>query len=96
MIAALGYSYAKCGERERAQNLFTELSELSRTRYVSPFYKALVTAGFGEKERTIEYLESAYQDRFEWLVQLKVDPPFYFLHTEPRFQALLRKLGHLS
>jgi DNA-binding winged helix-turn-helix (wHTH) protein/tetratricopeptide (TPR) repeat protein len=96
VIAALGYSYAKCGERKQAQKLLDELSELATKRYVSPFYLALVYAGFDEKEQTIEYLERAYQDKFEWLVQLKVDPPFYFLHTEPRFQALLRKLGHTS
>ncbi len=71
IIAALGNTYARSGKRDKARKLLADLKELSARRYVSPFYFALVYAGLDDKEQAIECLHKSYEDRFEWLIQLK-------------------------
>ena len=46
-----------------------------------------------DHERVLDYLEKAYQIRDPNMVHIGVDPPFEVLHPEPRFQALLKKVG---
>ncbi len=93
VIAALGHVYARSGKRHEAERLLDELLKLSAQSYISPFYLSLIYVGLAEKDRALEYLEKAYEDRFEWLVQLKVDPPFECLHSDTRFTALLQRLN---
>jgi hypothetical protein len=60
---------------------------------VSPYARALVHVGLGERELAFDQLEKAYEDR-SWLTPpLKVDPALEALRQEPRFEALLRRLG---
>lgn len=92
IVAALGYTYALYGNSEQAAELLDGLKELSRQRYVSPYYLALVYLGLGEKGHALDCLEKSFEDRFEWLVQLKVDPTFEVLHPDQRFKQLLRRL----
>jgi len=54
---------------------------------------ALFYADLGDKDEALDWLERAYDERLGFLIYLKVDPGFYPLHEEPRFQALLEKLG---
>jgi len=63
--------------------------------YVQPSEIARLYLYAGEKERALEWLEKAYQERDTWLVFLKDDPRFEGLHSEPRFQSLLRRLSLL-
>ena len=47
----------------------------------------------GENDRAFELLNNAYQARSFQLVSLKVDPSFDNIHSDPRFQDLLRLVG---
>ncbi|MEK6323141.1 MAG: protein kinase [Acidobacteriota bacterium] len=64
--------------------------------YVQPSEIARLYLYAGEKERALEWLEKAYEARDTWLVFLKDDPRFEGLHSEPRFQSLLRRLSLLT
>ena len=46
-----------------------------------------------DKDKTIEYLNKAYDERSHRLLQLRVDPRWDYLQDDPRFQALVRKVG---
>ncbi|MGH9816243.1 MAG: TPR end-of-group domain-containing protein, partial [Candidatus Acidiferrales bacterium] len=46
----------------------------------------------GDKQRALDWLETAYEQRDSWLTFLKDDLRFLSLHDEPRFQALLRRM----
>lgn len=48
--AHLGYAYARMGGRCRAREVLDQLSERSRTEYVSPYHFALIYTGLGERE----------------------------------------------
>ena len=64
----------------------------SKKQYVSPFYVAIVYAGLGENDKSIDWLEKAYTDHSNAIVFLKVDPQLDALRSNPRFHELQRKL----
>ena len=53
---------------------------------------AAVYYGLGDKERAFEWLEKAYQER-AMPTDLKVKPVWDGLRSDPRFTALLKKMG---
>jgi tetratricopeptide (TPR) repeat protein len=93
IVAALGYTYGRAGRRVEAQQVLDEFQQLSRTRYVSPMVAALVTIGMGEHEQALGLLEQAYTERAQMLSELKAEPAFDPLRTDPRFADLLRRVG---
>ena len=93
LIAALGHAYATAGQRDKAQGSLTELTTLSKASYIDPYYFAMVYAGLEDKDQTFAWLEKAFQDRSTYLIWLKVEPLFYPMHDDPRFQNLLRRIG---
>ena len=72
--------------------MVSELIELSKRRYVSPYAVAVIYTGLGEKDMAFEWLERAYADRTARLSELP-DPPFDDLRSDPRFQDLVRRVG---
>jgi serine/threonine protein kinase/Tfp pilus assembly protein PilF len=91
--ALLGDTYARSGYKDALRAWINESIHQSSHRYISPFSIALLYAILGEKDPTMEWLEKAYQDRSVDLVTVNVDPVFDFLHSDPRFQGLLRRIG---
>jgi len=93
VLATLGYAYGVSGRRSEALKVLNDLRARSKQSYVSPYFIALIYAGLGENNRTLEWLEKAYQERHPYLILLKVQPVFRKLHSDPRFQDLLRRIG---
>jgi len=62
--------------------------------YASPSALAADYAMAGENDKAFEWLEKGYEEREgQSLTLLKVDPAYKNLRSDPRFLALLRKLG---
>jgi TolB-like protein len=93
VIAHLGYAYALAGRRNDAQNLIAQLKEMSKHVYVHPVLMAEVYAGLGQKQETFEWLEKAYQVHGRDLLELKYNPHFTSLRSDPRFTDLVRRVG---
>jgi TolB-like protein/Flp pilus assembly protein TadD/predicted Ser/Thr protein kinase len=93
VIATLGNAYGLAGRRAEAQAIVNELRTRSRQTYVSAFYLALVYAGLGMRDQAMEQLEKAVEERQPYLAGLNVEPPFLGLHDDPRFQAIVRRIG---
>jgi tetratricopeptide (TPR) repeat protein len=89
----LGYAYAKSGERTKAEATITELNQTSSQRYVSPYLTAIIYLGLGDKRRSLDGLEKAYEERDWFLLSLKMNKAFDPLRSEPRFIALLKNLN---
>ncbi|RMF59260.1 MAG: hypothetical protein D6743_16595, partial [Calditrichaeota bacterium] len=92
-IAALSRTYATCGREDEARSLLHSLIVRSGQSYVSPYHIAAIYEGLGEKDRALQWLEKAYNDRDPVMAQLKVDPRLDGLRQSPRFAVLLKKMG---
>lgn len=92
-LAQLGHIYASAGQTAKARRVLAELKQLARRRYVSPYNFAVLHAGLGERGEALRYLETVEQDRSEWFAAVNVDPRLDALHSDPRFQAVVRMVG---
>jgi TolB-like protein/Tfp pilus assembly protein PilF len=93
-LAGLGYANAVTGRRAEAQKLLDQLNQRSKQEYVPAVFRAQIYAGLGEKDQAFEWLEKSYEDRsIANLAEIKVDPQFDPLRSDPRFQDLLRRMN---
>jgi TolB-like protein/Tfp pilus assembly protein PilF len=90
--AYLGHGYAAAGDRVEALKIIAGLKEDSRRLVVAPYDVALVYAGLGEKDQALAWLEKAYQVRSSFLYCLQIDARLDSLHSDPRFQDLVRRM----
>ncbi len=91
-LACLGYCHATSGQHARAKEHLDALTELAGHRYVAPVNLALVYIGLGDKEQAFTWLEKARDDHSQWLSEIRVDPAFDPLRSDPRFADLLRRM----
>ena len=92
-IAELGYAYAVAGRRAEAQGVLNDLTELSKRRFVLPYFFASIHTGLGDKDQAFAYLEKAYDVSHPGLALVNVDPKFDSLRSDPRFPELVRRIG---
>jgi serine/threonine protein kinase/tetratricopeptide (TPR) repeat protein len=92
-LAALGYAQAVSRQSAEAHKILGELMKRSQDTYVQPMWIAAIDLGLGENNQAFDWLEKAYGDRSAWLVDLKVDPFFDPVKSDPRFLNLLRRIG---
>ena len=88
-LGTLAGTYARAGRRTDALRI---LGALPVDRF-EPRDLAAVHAALGDADAAFAWLEKAYDDRTIWVVFLDVDPAFDPLRSDPRFQALLRRVG---
>jgi TolB-like protein/Tfp pilus assembly protein PilF len=92
-LACLGRTYALAGMDEEARKMLDELNGLSERRYVSPINFAYVYTALRDEDEAFEWLEQAYEQRDDGLLDLKMDPFYDPLRDDPRFDDLLRRIG---
>jgi tetratricopeptide (TPR) repeat protein len=94
MMAAKGYLHGEWGKPDEARKILADFEALrSQNRFVTSYGVALVHAGMGNQGEALKWLENALDEKSHWLIWLKLDPRWTSLRTEPRFQALLKKVG---
>ncbi|HUA14062.1 MAG TPA: winged helix-turn-helix domain-containing protein, partial [Verrucomicrobiae bacterium] len=76
-------------ERWGAENTKAE----ARKHYVEIEFVASIVAYTGNKNETMKYLEASYRERDPDLIFIQDEPMFDFLHSDPRYQALVKKMG---
>jgi Tetratricopeptide repeat len=91
--AELLFAYAANGNLAEARRILVSLEDRSRHEYVPAFSLAVAYAGLGDKGRAFAYLRKAYDERCDLVPTLKVNPLFESLHSDPRLQKLLQRIG---
>ena len=91
-LSELGYAYAQSGNKGEAARILNELFGFSKQGSSVSAGIGMVYHGLGDKEKAFEWLEKAYQERAMPL-EVKVDPVWDGLRSDPRFTALLKKIG---
>jgi serine/threonine-protein kinase len=89
----IAITLARSGKTEESQKILNELNERSKIEYVPPAFLAAAYAALGEHDMAFNLLDKAYAGRDVVLVRLKIAPIFDPLRADPRFAALLKKIG---
>jgi len=93
MLAFLGDAYAVAGKPEEARGILEELKARSGKEHVSAYWRARVYASLGDLDKAFELANEAYEGRDEVLILIKIDLCFVSFHSDPRYKALLKKMG---
>jgi len=94
-IASIGYAAALAGDKAKARAVLDELKGLSAQHYIPPFNVAMVYTGLGDQNEALSWLEKACEERDVRVTILKVDPRWDSLRSNPRFIAILKRVGLL-
>ena len=92
-LGYLGHGYGLAGRREDALGVLRKLETTMGRAHPPSEAIARVYIGLGNKQKALEVLERAYEDRDPRILWLKVDPVYDPLRDEPRFQVLLVKMN---
>ena len=68
---------------------------MSRSRHVQSVAFAILHLGLGEVDPSLTWLETACEQREAQITGVKVHPVYDSLRSEPRFQAILHRVGFL-
>jgi TolB-like protein/DNA-binding winged helix-turn-helix (wHTH) protein/Tfp pilus assembly protein PilF len=91
--AYLAYDYGRSGRHAEAQDALEQLQKLDRRQQADPVTTAVAYIGVNNKDQALASLQKAYEEHSSSLTALKVDPIFDPLRSDPRFQALLHRIG---
>jgi TolB-like protein/Flp pilus assembly protein TadD len=91
--AALGLAYGSVGKKGQTEKIVEAFKAAARKRYVPATYFGMLYAGLGDQEQALTWLEKAYDQRADGLTWINVDPMLDPLRKQPRFKALVRKMG---
>ncbi|MBI4468192.1 MAG: winged helix-turn-helix domain-containing protein [Acidobacteria bacterium] len=92
--AQLVFIYAGMGKRADAKRIVSEMREESRRQPLA-LDVARVYCALGERDKAFEWIERAYVER-SWnrlWISLKSSPDWDNLRGDPRFSAVLRRMG---
>jgi serine/threonine-protein kinase len=92
-LAVLGCTYGLSRQPQRAREVLQGLVEVNRHRHVSGYYFSQVYLALGDTASALDWLERAAEEHSPLIVYVKTAPQFDRLRSEPRFQALLRRIG---
>jgi TolB-like protein/Tfp pilus assembly protein PilF len=93
VMGLYAYALARAGRREDARQVLDRLVAESGRRHVRPFDLAFAATGLGDRERALTWLEQVVEERHVGARSLASYPEFDPLRGEPRFQALLARVG---
>ena len=95
-LAGLAYGYAMAGRKEDAQKIIEQLKTSPAGGLIVPYRLAAVYLALGDKDEAIHWLRKDYEERGNWISQLKVDPVMDPLRSDQRFQELMRQLKFIG
>ncbi len=89
----LAVTYAAAGDLPAAEAILNTILSISNRRFGTAGEIAGIYAALGRKDEAFKYLEQAYVERNGGLILLDWDPTLASLKTDPRFAALVRRIG---
>jgi TolB-like protein/DNA-binding winged helix-turn-helix (wHTH) protein len=93
VLASVASVYGLAGRKREAMKLIDELKERSRHHYLPAGVFAEPYLGLGEKDEAMTWLERAYEEHDQGTEDINAYPGWDALRSEPRFQALVRRMN---
>ena len=91
-LARIGYVYAVAGKRNEAIKILEEMKALTSERSSLGTHIAAIYAALGNKDEALAWLNRACDEHEQGVVDLKIDPRYDTLRSDPRFKDLLRRV----
>jgi TolB-like protein/Flp pilus assembly protein TadD len=92
-LAALGHAYAVGGKKQQTEEVLAKLKDIGEHGYVSAFDMSIIYTGAGDREKALQWLQKAFDERSSFLIYSRWEPRLDPLRGDPRFQDLLRRIG---
>lgn len=92
-LAALEEGYRSEGYSAALRAVADLLVERADTTYVRPWLVGTLFTRAGMADAAIPYLEQAFQEHDPNMPYIATDPIFDIMRQEPRFRALVERLG---
>jgi TolB-like protein/class 3 adenylate cyclase/Flp pilus assembly protein TadD len=89
----LAWAYMKAGRPEEVEKLLARTLAQTQGKATSPTIIAGIYSVMGEKDKAVEWLEKAFDQRSGYLPATNADFVYENVHGDPRFQALMARLG---
>jgi TolB-like protein/DNA-binding winged helix-turn-helix (wHTH) protein/Tfp pilus assembly protein PilF len=91
---ALAHAYSAAGKKAEAEKILRDLERKAKRTSASPYMMATIYAGLGDNDKAFDLLEKAYSEKsFDFALGLQSDLLLDRLHSDPRFQIMLRRFG---
>jgi pentatricopeptide repeat protein len=85
--------YLQQGKGKEAERLLEQLLERKKKTFVSSYCIAHIYHSLEDLDKTLEFLEKAYEERDTLMPFINVFLEFGKVRSEPRFKAILEKMG---
>ena len=95
VLSALGHTLGRAGRTEEALRLLEQLREMSKTTWVPSACFGSLYLGMGDHKSALDYFEASADARELAATGFNVHPMYDPIRSEPRFQALLRRINLL-
>jgi TolB-like protein/Flp pilus assembly protein TadD len=93
VVVQVAAAYAMAGEVGEARKLAEEAAENWKPDGITAFWLASVYSSLGDNEKAFEWTEKAYQEHSAMLTYVKIMWTHSRLHGDPRFAALMKRIG---
>ena len=93
VLGHLAYHYGRADRRRDAEATLATLTDIARREYVEGVWLALASLGVGDRQGALDALEASARARdndLAWMLGLRT---FEELRGDPRYEALLRRVG---
>jgi len=91
--SAIASAHAAAGRTSEAETILRRLVERSRSEETAPELLAFIYARLGRFDDAFRHLDEAIALKSRRILFLKVDPRLEPLRADPRFEALVKRLG---
>ncbi len=91
--AFLAYGLAAAGQEAEARRVLEELQSEGQASYVRAEFLAAAYAMLGDRDEAFRQLDTALEQRSAGMIYLHLDPLYDSLREDPRFSALVQKVG---
>lgn len=91
LLTELGYAYAASGRGAEAAKVVEQLS--ANADPWRPVQLAKIYAGSGDRKKAFAWLTKAADNLFPFLYEVRVEPHFDGLRSDPRYAEILRRMN---
>lgn len=92
-VAQLTEAIARSGAQGYWRRTLENYKESSKSNYVPSVLVAGACVRVGDKESAFQWLEKGFDERDDLMINLKVEPVFDAIRSDPRYQDLVRRVG---